>query len=231
MALAEAVIAGADGDVHQVAGQRRGDVEAAVDVAVFGLAVDLPVGTGGGAGDGDALADLDQRRVALGGLDLLAAAGTAVGGATDDADAILAVDLAAAALDLDVAGAGRTIHRIAAAVLLQVLAGIHGDQQAMRARVDLLQDRLQLGIDHQLVAIGGDLAFAADDRLGHRHHVVGGAVVERDHFGARGGRGAENDRRQQRGEQGGAQQGHRRKLRRSGSERLVSQACSKRAWS
>ncbi len=71
----------------------------------------------------------------------------------------------------------------------------------------------------------------ADDRLGHRHHVVGGAVVERDHFGARGGRGAENDCRQQRGEQGGAQQGHRRKLRRSGSERLVSQACSKRAWS
>lgn len=96
MALAEAVIAGTDGDVHKVAGQRRGDVEAAVDVAVFGLAVDLPVGTGGGAGDGDALADLDQRRVALGGLDLLAAAGTAVGGATDDADAILAVDLAAA---------------------------------------------------------------------------------------------------------------------------------------
>ena len=89
MALAEAVIAGTDGDVHQVAGQRRGDVEAAVDVAVFGLAVDLPVGTGGGAGDGDALADLDQRRVALGGLDLLAAAGTAVGGATDDADSIL----------------------------------------------------------------------------------------------------------------------------------------------
>src|SRR5690606_12253038 len=99
----EAIALAADVHVHQFAGQGGGHVEAAGDVAVLSVLMDLAVGAGAGGGQWHALANLDQRRVALGGLNLLRAAAAAAGAAADDADLVTPTDLAAA--DLDFAGA------------------------------------------------------------------------------------------------------------------------------
>src|SRR5690606_10754767 len=88
--LTHAVVIAADADVDNVAGNAGGYVEALVDVAVLGVLVDLAVGADAGAGQRHALADLDQSRVALGGLHLLGATAAAVGGATQDAHLVAA---------------------------------------------------------------------------------------------------------------------------------------------
>ena len=51
--------------MHQLAGETGCHVEAASHVAILSVLVDLAVGAGAGGGQRHALADLDQRRIAL----------------------------------------------------------------------------------------------------------------------------------------------------------------------
>ncbi|MOA43401.1 hypothetical protein D3C78_1655510 [compost metagenome] len=74
----QAVVVAADADMHDVAAQAGGNVEALGDVAVLGVLVDLAVGAAAGAGQRHALADLDQCRITFGGLHLLHATALAV---------------------------------------------------------------------------------------------------------------------------------------------------------
>ncbi|MOA26241.1 hypothetical protein D3C78_1470180 [compost metagenome] len=71
--------------MNDVAGDAGGDVETLGDVAVLRLAVVTAVGIALNIGDRNALANLNQRRHAIGGLNLLDAALTAGGAAADDA--------------------------------------------------------------------------------------------------------------------------------------------------
>src|SRR5690606_34627157 len=131
----------ADGDMHQLAAEARRHVEAASHVAILSVSVNLAVRAGTGGGQRYALADLDQRRVALGGLYLLGSAATAVGATADDAYLVASVDFATADLHLGIAGAEGAIDAIAAVVLVVAVGAFHGDQQTARAGVQLLQLR------------------------------------------------------------------------------------------
>ena len=82
--LAHAVTIGADAQVHGLAGDAGGDIEALGDVAVLGLVLRAAIGVGLGGGQWHALADLDQCGHAFAGLDLLDPAVTAFGAVGDD---------------------------------------------------------------------------------------------------------------------------------------------------
>ena len=107
--------------MNDVAGDAGGDVETLGDVAVFGLAAQVAVGVGLGAGQRHALADLDQCRRAFAGLNLLDPAVAAVGAAVDDA------------------GLARlgAVDRVTLIALEVVFVGVDGDQQAFGGDIEL----------------------------------------------------------------------------------------------
>src|SRR5690606_21035896 len=108
-------------------------------VAILSVPVNLAVRAGTGGGQRYALADLDQRRVALGGLYLLGSAATAVGAAADDAYLVASVDFATADLHLSIAGAEGAIDAIAAVIPVVAVSAFHCDQQTAGTSVQLLQ--------------------------------------------------------------------------------------------
>ncbi|MNZ70318.1 hypothetical protein D3C78_886510 [compost metagenome] len=143
---------------NRIATQAGGDIEALGHVAVFGVALDAPVAVGAGAGDRDALANLDQRRLAFAGLNLLHAAVTVAGAVVDDT-------------------------RVAAVVLEVAVVVVDADQQALGCGVQLLQqgaqvvDALGAGVDDQLVLEGADRAVLADECLGGGQQFGAAAVL------------------------------------------------------
>ena len=146
-------------------------------VAVFGVALEAPVAVGAGAGNRDALANLDECWLAFAGLNLLHAT-VAVAGA-------VANDLAVAPVVLEVA-----------------VVVVNADQQALGRGIQLLQqgtqvvDALGAGVDDQLVLEGADRAVFGDECLCGRQQFGTAAVLQRQYLG--GGLG---------GEAGGQQQG------------------------
>ncbi|MNG03936.1 hypothetical protein D3C84_870380 [compost metagenome] len=86
-----------------------------------------------------------------------------------------------------------------------------------------LTDFLDLGwrgVDDQLVAIGIDAPITAQQRLHHRQHIIGAAVIQWDDLG--GCTEGQGDAEQQAREQGART--HNRKLLTSGAVMLVCQA-------
>ena len=97
---------------------RGGGVEATQNITILGLLIDLAIAIGAMSRQRNTLANLNQCRIALAGLDLLNATVPAVGTATNDADLVSASDLAAARFELQVASACRSVYPIPPAVLL-----------------------------------------------------------------------------------------------------------------
>ncbi|MNH23614.1 hypothetical protein D3C79_835190 [compost metagenome] len=175
--MAHSVIIGAYLQANGFADQAWGHVETLGHITVFGVALDAPIAVGAGTGDRDALADLDQRRLAFAGLDLLQATIPVAGAVMDDA-------------------------RIATVVLIVAVVVVDADHQALGRGVQLLQQGAQVvyafgaGSDDQLVLEGADATVLANERLGSGQQFGAAAVLQRQHFG--GGLG---------GQAGGQQQG------------------------
>ncbi|MCY1409386.1 hypothetical protein D9M71_247350 [compost metagenome] len=179
----QAVVVGADVQVHGVARDAGGDVEALGDVAVLGLALQVAVEVGLGSGQRYALAHLDQCRRAFAGLDLLQAAAAVAGAVANDAGAV------------------------ALFVLVVAVAGVDTDQQASRAGIKLFDQGANfrdlawiLGLYHELVAVGADTAVLAEKVLRSGEEVVTGAVIQCDDFGG-------GDSRDAEGQEEGGKQG------------------------
>ncbi|MNG00025.1 hypothetical protein D3C84_829460 [compost metagenome] len=82
------------------------------------------------------------------------------------------------------------------------------------------RDLGRCGIDDQLVAVAVGAAVVAQQRLHHRQHIIGAAVIQWDDLGGRAE--GQGDAEQQGREQG--TRAHSRKLLRSGEVMLVCQA-------
>src|SRR3990167_2183518 len=131
--------------MHPLTAEAGGDVEATGDVAVLSVVVGLAIGITPAGSQRHALADLNQRRVAFGGLNLLGATAAAVGAAADDAHLVAAIDFALADLYLGIASADRAVGAVAAIGLKARLIGVDADQQAPWLGIELLQQGAHLG--------------------------------------------------------------------------------------
>ena len=110
LGAAQAVIVAADADIHPVAGNGSGNQKAASDILVLSAPDNLAVGASAGGPERNTLTDLNQRRIAFGGLHLLDASTAADVAVVADADLVTAIDFAATGVDLDISGAGRTVN-------------------------------------------------------------------------------------------------------------------------